>query len=121
MKLGELKNASAPLMKIAQKELPIRIAYKFNKIVTSIDNEMETLENFRIKLVEKYGTPNDKGGVSVQADNLEAFNIEYKELLDTTISIDIIKFPLSMFENADIKMSIKDINALDTAGFIKED
>ncbi len=121
MKLGELKNASVPLMKIAQKELPIRIAYKFNKIVNSIDKEMETLENFRIKLVEKYGTPDEKGNISVQSDNLENFNVEYKELLDTTISMEIIQFPLSMFEDADIKMSIKDINALDLAGFIKED
>ena len=121
MKLGELKNASIPLIKISQKELPIRIAYKFNKIVNTIDEEMETLESFRIKLVEKHGEANEKGDISVSKENFGEFNKEYMELLDTTITVDVIKFPLSMFEECDIKMSIKDINSLDVAGFILED
>ena len=121
MKLGEIKNASVALMKIAQKELPIRIAYKFNKIVDIIDKEMDTLEKFRIKLVEKHGETNNNGETRVPQEKFEDFQKEYNELLDTTVSIDVIKFPLSMFEECDIKMSIKDINSLDIVGFIEED
>ncbi len=122
MKLGDLKNAETPLMFLVSKELPIRIAFQLNSVIDGIDENLKRLEDFRVKLVEKYGdTDKVTGEITVRKENIGKFQQEYDELLDSEIDLTPVEIPMSVFEENNINMSVKNVNSLVKAGFIKVD
>jgi hypothetical protein len=120
MKLGVLKNSEFALGLLVQKELPIRLAFQLNSILDDVEEHLTRLEEFRVKLVEKYGEENEKGEMVVKKSKLGSFHKEYDELLDTDIDLKPTPIPLSVLEELNIKMSIKNVDALFKAGFITE-
>ena len=121
MKLGVLKNAEFALSLLVQKELPIRLAFELNSIIDDVDDNLKRLEDFRVKLVEKYGEKNDKGEIIVKKSKLGSFQKEYDELLDSEIDLKPVPISLKVLEDLNIKMSIKNVDALYKAGFISMD
>ncbi len=121
MKLGQLKAAQYPLVLLIESELPIRIAFQLNSIIDKIDTSLARLEEFRIKLIEKYGEKAENGDITVANNKKELFNQEYIELLDSEVDIEPVAIPISVFEENNIKMSVKNVNALVKAGFIVMD
>ena len=73
---------------------------------------MQTLEENRVKLVKKYGTPNkDQNSIGVGPENVNKFYTELNELMGITIELDFEPIPLSEFGN--IEISATDIVRLD--------
>lgn len=113
MKLSEVQGRLEGLLKLAGKNLPVKIAYAIAKNIKVLNEEYKTIEEQRIKLCEKYadkdedGKPKmaEKDGKQVYQfsdDNEEKVNEEYKELLETEEELDIHKVSIEEFEKCDM-------------------
>ena len=118
VKLGDLKNVEQIMVRLVNSELPIRTAFQLNVMIEDLDDKLSKLEKFRIDLVTKYGTPDKLGNLQVEKENMVKFTNELKELMDSDVDFTPVKIPIEVFEDNNIKLTIKDLNSLMTAGFI---
>lgn len=108
--LGELQVAIEALNKIINVSLSIKVSYYLSKTIKVINEELSHLEKARIKLVEQYGTKNEKEEVRVTQENFPKFHEEFRQLLSEEVDINIKTIKLS--EILDVKLSTMDILAL---------
>ena len=81
------------------------------------NKELKDLEDFRLKLIKKYGEQDkDKNAFSVKDDKQADFYAEFGKLLDTEVDIKFSKIPIT--ELGDIKITPSQLALLDP--FIKE-
>ena len=59
VKLVEIYNCVQVMNKILDAELPASVAFKLTKLLKSINDEIKTVEDQRVKMVSKYG---ERGG-----------------------------------------------------------
>jgi len=93
-KLGILKQSEKALSKLMNANLDIKIAYTLGRIANKIGQELKTVEDLRVKLVEKYGDKDEKGQHVVPEDKKEEFWTEYSELLEAEVELDFNKITL---------------------------
>jgi hypothetical protein len=104
---------------ILSKELKLSLKYWLSDLSDKVLKEKESVGKLREALIKKHGTPDDKGGISIQmyinqvfneagemvsADNnpiYEAFQKEYQALLEEDVDIEYKSINLS--EVQDIK------------------
>lgn len=120
IKLGDLKNVEPIILKIINAELPIKIAFQINIMIDDLDDKLTKLENFRINLVKKYGEEDKSGNLQVIPKNTQAFTQELRELMDSDVDFTPVKIPIEVFDTANIKVTVKELNALIKAGFIDQ-
>ncbi len=120
IKLGDLKNVENTILKVINAELPIKIAFQINVMIDDLDDKLTKLENFRVNLVKKYGEEDAQGNLQVIPKNMQAFSQELKELMDSDVDFTPVKIPLDVFDTANIKVTVKELNALVKAGFIDQ-
>lgn len=113
MRLSEVEGRLKGLLKIAGKNLPVKVSYAIAKNIKVLNEEYKTIDEERIKLCEKYADK-DEDGKSVKVekegkevyqfsdDNEEKVNEEYKELLETEAELDIHKVSIEEFEKCDM-------------------
>lgn len=136
--LGEIREMKNALIKISEQDLPIKISWRLLKLCERIDLESDKIEEFRIKLVEKYGTtlneiqlkdksiitvPEDEvnnikniekvlgSKVEVKPENMNSFLHDFHELLSEEIDINYDPFDFELISD-DIKMSTKELYTL---------
>ena len=115
--LGNLRDSRPALNVLMDKELDITTAFKLSKLVKIVDKELKDLEDFRMKLIKKYGVYDDKKkAFTVKGDNQPKFYEEFGKLLDTKVEIKFTK--LSFKDLGDIKITAKQLSLLDH--FVKE-
>lgn len=118
VKLGDLKNVEGIMVRLVNSELPIRTAFQLNVMVEDLDDKLSKLEEFRVGLVKKYGNTDDSGNIQVSPERMDGFTTELKELMDSDVDFSPVKIPIEVFEDNNIKLTIKDLNSLMKAGFI---
>lgn len=118
VKLGDLKNVENIMVRLVNSELPIRTAFQLNVMVEDLDAKLSKLEDFRIGLVKKHGKTDKDGNIQVPPENMDAFTTELRELMDSDVDFSPVKIPIEVFEDNNIKLTIKDLNSLMKAGFI---
>ena len=116
IKLIQIKSVENSLVKLLSTDLPIKTAYRLSKLAKSIKKELEHIEEFRVNLVKKHGTVDDKGNTNVTPENLPAFNKDYSDLMNTECQVSF--FEIKIHELGDAKLSALDI--LNIEGFTKE-
>jgi len=118
MKMLMIKNAEEALRKLVMAELPIKTAFEVSSTIDSIEPHLKKFEEFRVNLVQKYGSKTDKG-FEVLGDNIEKFNEEIQLLLNAEVNIDIHPIHVNdILGNDSIKMSVRDIKALESIGML---
>lgn len=118
VKLGDLKNVEGIMVRLVNSELPIRTAFQLNVMIEDLDDKLSKLEEFRVNLVKKHGNTGKDGSIQVEPAKMDAFTTELKELMDSDVDFTPVKIPIEVFEDNNIKLTIKDLNSLMTAGFI---
>jgi len=113
IKLSELKLMEGPLVKLTNQDIPVKVAWDLGKFLKRASSELRTLEEFRIKLVQKYGEKEseESDAWKVPPENEVAFKNEYATLLDQ--EIDIVFKKVKLADLGDIKMSASDMAQLD--------
>lgn len=110
MKLGEVNRAWAPLVKLADKELPIGVAYKLGKIVKAVSEEIQAIEEHRMGLVKKYGSVQDGMEIRVDDQKMAPFTEDWAALLETEVILDIEPLGLDFLKEISyINMTARDM------------
>jgi len=120
MKLGDLKNIESVMVRVVNSEIPIRMAFQLTLFVEELDEKLTKLEEFRIKLVKKHGFTDKHGGIQVKPENMDAFTYELRDLMDTEVEIKITTIPISLFEDNEVNISVKELKALVRVGLIEK-
>ncbi len=124
VKAGEIGPRLQGLSNLAEKELPIKAAYKISKIIKALSDESTFYEEAKKKLIRRYAKKDEAGEVVVEdgrcyfeGDNLASFNKEYLELNLVEMVLPSISLTLEDFK--DVKVSASELLCLE--GFIEED
>lgn len=118
MKMLDLKNAENALHKLVNTDLPVKIAFNLSYVIDKIDAELKRFDDFRIKLVKKYGKETENG-FEVLRENSIVFGKDMDELLSTEVDI-TIPFDISIDLLNDAKFSIIDIKSLIKIGILSD-
>ena len=106
---------------IKDRQLPIKISYRFSRINTSIAQEMEFYRSHLQQILDKYAIKDSDGkpeltedgrGVKLSPGTELDCEKEISELLDTEIDLPEIKFTIDELSNAKLTLSPEDIKLL---------
>jgi hypothetical protein len=95
--LSQIVNSKESLEKLLGEKLPIKTAYRIQKIYRQLQPELAHYEELRTKLItEKYGTEESEGSGNwkVRPENNNEFIRELTELLSVEIDIEFVKVKL---------------------------
>ncbi|MBK7107466.1 MAG: hypothetical protein IPH62_19540 [Ignavibacteriae bacterium] len=110
--LKELVHAKNVFVKLSQSSFDIKTAYKLSRLILVLNTEYSKFDEFRIKLVEKYGTLQDSKYI-IKDENQEIFNSEFESLLSEEVEINTTKFKISDLEKHDCVLTPVDIFAIE--------
>jgi len=112
IKLGDLKVAMEGFQVLAEKDLPVKIAYWVGKTIKKLGSEFRDLEEGRQKLCVKHCKKDEAKNPVLKTDeagkqiynipNMEAFNVELMELYNMEVDINFNPIPLDQI--ADVKI-----------------
>jgi hypothetical protein len=107
-RLGQIQDMKEALGRLTNEQLPLKIAFKLNKLVRDMDVNLTAIEEERIKLVKKLGEENDKtGSIEIPKDKIPQFQEEFVELMSEEVEIDFTPFSVDDFANA--KLTTQDM------------
>lgn len=112
--LKQLVEKSDSLLKLLNKELPVKTAYRLGRLSNAVKSELEQYNIHRNLLIKKYGKEKD-GQAIIEPGEKEAtekFIKDNEELLSVTVKIDSYN-PISISELGDIKLSPIDLGNLE--------
>ena len=83
--------------------LPIALSFKLARLAKAITAEAKTIYDERNKLIEKYGTKNDKGVAEIAPNTpaMEAFNADVTILFSQEVTLDLE--PVALPATIDVK------------------
>lgn len=102
-------------------KMPIKVAYKFNKILKSTEEDIKFFQEKYREILFKYCQKqengnlfiDEKGNFIVDKENTEAYTKEMNDLLTTKIDIpDTCTFNLDELDN--LELTLQEVNALDS-------
>lgn len=87
--LGQVYSSFSILSKLVDQKLPIRLAFRFTKLIRTLNTEYQSLEALRDKLVRKFGetVEGQEGSFRVPDTNRKEFVSEFQDLLNETVTI----------------------------------
>lgn len=117
MKIKEVIENTNRLFNLEDAEYPVRLAYAINKNRKVLLEEINTINESKQNLIEKYCKKDEKGKPAIvdnnyQFDDKEKVDAEYKEFLETETEISIMKVSLDIVEKCD-HLTLAQMNALD--------
>ena len=108
--LGQIASMNEIMGKIMEKPFPANMTFKIARLARELAKEIQTFEEARVKIAEKYGKKNENGELDVSTDGkvsippekISACNQDFKELIATEVEINASKIPLAAFENVEL-------------------
>ena len=110
VKLFDIYNSIQVMNKVLETPLPVSVSYHLGKVFKSLNDELKSVEEQRIKLVEKFGSKEEGKEVSVSDENKEKFLKEFSELLETSVEIEWTPLSVSKFDN--IQLTVADLSKI---------
>lgn len=123
MKLSEIEKLYTTLKQLNEREMPIKISYKFSKIFSQISTDFEFYSKKIQEILSKYGEKDEEGNFVVK-DGMVPFQKDYVDLamkeLDELNSIDITlpDYQFSLEELEPLSLTPAQVSSL--TNFIKE-
>ena len=112
MKFKQIEILHSTLSEFTEKEMPLRLAYKFSKILSSIEKDYEFYISEMRKIISKYSEKDDQGNpiqeegnIKIQKDYLSMADKSIQELYNMEFNLPDVKFSLSELEDLSIKPS----------------
>lgn len=124
MKLGNIETLYNTLSSLKEKEMPIRLSYKFTLLLDKIDCDYNFFISEMRKIINKYGLKDDQGeliqengNIKINPDSLSLAEKALQDLHETEVKLPDVTLTLDELESLNIKPA--DLRAL--LPFIKED
>lgn len=123
MKLGNIETLYNTLSSLKEKEMPIRLSYKFTLLLDKIDCDYNFFISEMRKIINKYGLKDDRGeliqengNIKINPDSLSLAEKTLQDLQETEVKLPDVTLTLDELESLNIKPA--DLRAL--LPFIKE-
>ena len=110
IKLNDVVNATETFNKIMQQSFKGSLAFKIARLARELDKEMQTFNEERQKIIQKYGNKDENGELIIDKNgnvkfdnaNIEEINQEFSSLLETELEINADKLPMDSIDNFEI-------------------
>lgn len=111
LKLGDLVNSVGILQRLAQMDFKAKTSWQVSKLLTAAEKEIQTFNEARMKVVQKYGEKdangelitNEEGNCQIPAEVGNDFANEINELLMSEVELNVSSIPLEDLDTADFK------------------
>lgn len=110
MKLSSIENLYTVLKSFQEKEMPIKLSYKFSKIFSSIESDYQFFFSQLRKILDKYAEKDEngefiqnEGTIPLKKDCFELAEKALNDLYETEITLPKVTFTLDELEGIDIK------------------
>ena len=111
LKLSQLIAMRTSLVKLIEKDMPIKQSYNLARFIKKANAELESFEETRVKLVNKYGEKDEAGNVAVSEVNQQQFLNELNELTEIEIEFEGFR-PLKLADLRNITIPTNDMMGL---------
>jgi lipoate-protein ligase A len=108
VKLVDIYNSVPVMNKILETPLPASVSFQLSKLLKTLNDEMKSIEEQRIKLVEKYGNKSETQETVVSEENKEKFLQEFSDLLNT--EVEVTWHPLSSSKFDALQLSVNEMS-----------
>ncbi len=112
--LGQIYASFNLLNRVVDQQLPIRLAFRFTRLIRELNKEFQSLEKLRDELVKKYGekVEDQEGSFRVSEDNREAFMTDFQDLLQEKVEVawDLISIEDPGVDS--LQLSVRELNVL---------
>ena len=114
MAVGEVIPRVQGLQGLADRHLPVRVAYRLGRIIKALSEEAKSYDEQRLKLAQQYCEKDEAGNPVINdgqfrfsPENRAAFEKEHTELLTTEITVEATAIMLDDFK--DIEASAREL------------
>jgi len=110
MKMFQIINAISAFTKLAASDMKMTDAYRLQKLLSSLQVEIDFFNDQKLKLAQKYGTINDDGSVDIPPDKVSEAQAALDDIMDVDVKAEyeVVKIPIS----DNIEVSTNDIGVL---------
>ena len=115
MTMSQILNAAPVLTKLTNQNFSGAATFKIARLLRSLDKEINTFEETRVKMIQTYGEKDENGmliekdgNIHVMADKIEIFNKEMEALLKSEIEINGEKLSIEYFDNINLVIFIRE-------------
>ena len=107
------------LSKLSAGDLSLRLAYRLKHSIDAIQKEADFFSQQRIKILDKYGTPNENGDYTFDDGQEEKAVAELDELLELEVTLDIPMVAVPITE--ELRLSVNDLEVMSPFVEFKEE
>ena len=107
------------LSKLSAGDLSLRLAYRLKHSIDAIQKEADFFSQQRIKILDKYGTPNENGDYTFDDGQEEKAVAELDELLELEVTLDIPMVAVPRTE--ELRLSVNDLEVMSPFVEFKEE
>jgi len=111
LKLSQLIAMRGSLVKLIEKDLPIKQSFNLAKFIKTANEELEQFEQQRVKLVNRYGAKDEEGNIAVKDEFQQQFVNELNELTEIEVDFEGFK-PLKLADLRNIYFTTNDMMSL---------
>ena len=109
-KLCDLLNAVPALQKLANADISLKAAYKLNKMLDVLQNEIAFFEAERNKILNRYADQTEDGQYTFRVSTQHEAEEKLDQLFNMEITPSIEAITMSIAEN--VQLSVNDIQSL---------
>ena len=103
MRLGDLVNVIESLNVLVQKPLKTAIGYKIAVFLKKVEPEYNTFTTKRDELIKSLGSSEDGQKYLIKPENIQTYNDQFGELVETEVDIRPPKIKLSDIQDIEIE------------------
>ena len=108
--LNDVVNATGTFNKIMQQSFKGSLAFKIARLARELDKEMQTFNEERQKIIQKYAKKDENGelitdengNVTFDTDKVQEVNEEFNSLLSTELEVNADKLPMDYMDSFEL-------------------
>jgi hypothetical protein len=108
--LNDVVNATGTFNKIMQQSFKGSLAFKIARLARELDKEMQTFNEERQKIIQKYAKKDENGelitdengNVTFDTDKVQEVNEEFNSLLSTELEVNADKLPMDCMDSFEL-------------------
>lgn len=114
MKMYEAVKFQKLYTEIKDNKMPLRLAYKLNKLFQEVEKSIIFYQESLNKLIEEYGKKDENGnfvptetgdGITIKEEDIEECGKKVQELNELEVVVDSVKFNLEELESLELTIS----------------
>ena len=102
LKLWQIKEMKEPLERLITQTIPIKIAFRLNKVINLFQENFQLIETSRVNLVKSLSVEGKDGAYSVPKNKMGEFQVQYGELMSEEVEFPFEIFNIDDFAAAEI-------------------